>query len=264
MAVQMLPRLLPRRGSWAPRRMRTWKSASVAAVVGRMESGGHDALRREVERLRAENDELRGLFRVEPASSDDLQTRPVRVLLAPDPLEPRTSGGPGRKADTEVARRMVSILAARDPHVDWRVEHDLARVPDGSLCHQLGDVVTTLWRRGAKAPKTFGVEYDDSGKPTLRRRLVTGEPDSDRFCVGYDGQLRLADDLLIEGAAAHDAGAEHHAVWALKATDVVLARLSLLLASFQADTGAWRERIDAHRPEYEPRYRVEAEMPKGL
>lgn len=229
-----------------------------------MEGDRPEVLRCEVERLRAENDELRGLFRVERAPAEDSRPGTVRVLLTPDPLAPGREGGLGPDAIAGVGRSAVSMLAERTPGVDWRVEHDLRRVPEGSVCHHLGDALMTLWGRGPKVPKAFGVEHDDGGRPFLRRHLVVGEPDSDRFIAGYDRQLEVVEELLREGKAAHDAGAEHHAACAPKAIDVVLARMSVLLATFQADAGDWSQHLTTLRPEYQPRYRVDAELPTGL
>src|SRR5680860_329245 len=60
-------------------------------------------------------------------------------------------------------------------------------------------------------------------------------------------------DLLDEGQAAHDAGAHHHANWAVKAADVVLARLKLARVTFEEGGGGWVEVLAESRPEYEPR-----------
>jgi hypothetical protein len=98
----------------------------------------------------------------------------------------------------------------------------------------------------------------------LPRCPVCGDPDSDRFLAGYERLLRMIEDLLAEGTVAQSAGARHHAGWALKAVDLVLARLALALAAFRAGRPDWRKLLDATRPEYEPRYRVGAELPAGL
>jgi hypothetical protein len=67
----------------------------------------------------------------------------------------------------------------------------------------------------------------ESGSLTLILR-------SDRLIAGHERLLRIADDLLAEGSAAHSAGARHRAGWALKAVDAVLARLALALVAFRA------------------------------
>jgi hypothetical protein len=88
----------------------------------------------------------------------------------------------------------------------------------------------------------------------LRRRLVAGEPASMRFQKGYRRLLGDVNDLLDEGQAAHDAGAHHHANWAVKAADVVLARLKLAQVTFEeGGGGGWVEVLAESRPEYEPR-----------
>lgn len=121
-----------------------------------------------------------------------------------------------------------------------------------------------MWDGCGPPPIALEVEHGDDGELRLRRPLVSGDPDSDHFIGGYERQLRIADDLLAEGAVAHSAGAGHHAGWALKAVDVVLARLALALEAFRAGRPDWRGPLDAARPEYEPRYRVGAELPAGL
>lgn len=236
------------------------------AMIQPMEAhpdGDPAALRGEVERLRAENEKWRRLFRVEATSSAERGTpREVRVLLLPDPLTLADRDGPGPEAAAGVARTAVSILGERFPEVNWRTEYDLKRVPTGATCHQLGDVSSTLWGRGG-VPMTFVLERDDGGQPRLQRRLVHGEPASDRFAAAYDRQLEVVDELLAEGEVAWRAGAKHHATWALKAADVVLARLAVSLTAFQVGAEDWKEGLGAARPEYEPRYRVQAGLPTG-
>lgn len=188
----------------------------------------------------------------------------MRVLLLPDPLDPTEPGRLGPEAVTNLARTTISLLRERQPDVEWRAEHDLARVPDEAPCFQLGQVLRRMWDGTGPRPIAFEVEHGDDGTRRLRRRLVRGEPDSDRFLSGSERLLRIADDLLAEGSVAHAAGARHHAGWTLKAVDVVMARLALALAAFRAGRPGWREPLDAVRPEYEPRYRVGAELPAGM
>lgn len=74
-----------------------------------------DALREEVARLSAENDELRGLFRIEPNAVDEgRRSRAVRVLLLPDPLATDPTGT-GPEAVAKLARMAVSTLTDRQP-----------------------------------------------------------------------------------------------------------------------------------------------------
>lgn len=219
-----------------------------------------DALREELARLRAENDALRARFRgVDP--SPPRSHRPVRVLVLPDPLDPVESGRPGPEVVSNLARTTIAVLRERQPDVDWRAEHDLARIPAGAQCFHLGQVLRRLWDGCGPLPIVLEVEYGDGGELRLRRPLVCGDPDSDHFIGGYERQLRIADDLLAEAAAAHSAGAQHHAGWTLKAVDLVLARLALALEAFRAGRPDWRDQLDAVRPEYEPRYRVGDELP---
>jgi hypothetical protein len=116
---------------------------------------------------------------------------------------------------------------------------------------------------GGPVPMTFRVEQDNEGRPRVRRCLIAGEPESDCFSVGYQQRLRIVDELLIEERAAHEASAEHHAGWVLRAIDVVLAQLKLAIVSFEAGRRDWRELLDSARPEYDPRYRIDADQPVG-
>ena len=224
-----------------------------------------DALREEVARLRAENAQLRSHFRVaEPKRPDPRKkSRPVRVLLLPDPLAPTGPGRLGPEALTNLVRTTISTLGERQPDVEWRAEHDLACVSDEAECFQLGQVLRRMFGGTGAPPMTFRVEQADDGQRRIRRCLVAGEPDSDRFSAGYQRRLRITDELLMEGQAARVAGAEHHAGWALKAVDVVLAQLKLALASFQAGRYDWREVLDTPRPEYDPQDQIDADRPVG-
>ena len=121
-----------------------------------------------------------------------------------------------------------------------------------------------MWHADGPLPVTFRVERDEQGEPQVRRFLIEGEPDSERFKTGYDRQLRIADDLLAEGKAAYDAGAHHHAGWILKAADVIFAQLHLALVDFQTGGTRWRDELSKPRPEYDPRYAVEPSMPVGV
>jgi hypothetical protein len=153
------------------------------------------------------------------------------------------------------------MLRKREPDVEWRAEHDPACISGEELCFQLGQVVSRMF--GGPVPMTFRVEQDKEGRSCVRRCLIAGEPESDRFSVGCQQRLRIADELLIEGQAAHEAGAEHHARWVLRANDVVLAQLELAMVSFEAGRRDWREMLDSARPEYDPRYQVDDYQPIG-
>jgi hypothetical protein len=227
-----------------------------------------EELRREVGRLAAENDELRARYRVGPSSSEDLsepveEARGIAVFLTPDPTEDPRPGGPGPQTVANLARTMVGIMAERRPDLDWRAEHDLARVPDGAACYQLGEAMARLMSGSGPPPKTFRVERPEEGEPRLRRCLIDGEPDSDRFQAGYDRLNREFDEIAAEGEAAIGAGAQHHAGWALKALDVVIAQMNLARANFECGRDDWCEMLERPRLEYEPRYRLDAEAPVG-
>ncbi len=186
----------------------------------------------------------------------------MRVLLLPDPLAPTEPGKLRLKALTDLATIATSILSERQPAAEWRVEHDLTRIPDDAECFQLSQVLGCM-NGTSGLPMTFRVEQAEDGQRCVRRCLVVGEPDSDRFSADYQRRLEMADELLMEGSAAHDAGAEHHAGWALKAVDLVFAQLKLALVSFQAARRDWRDLLAAPRPEYAPRYQIGADRPMG-
>lgn len=225
------------------------------------------ALEQELERLRSENEVLRARFRVpeapEQIESEEKIERPVRVLLMPDPLDMDQSKSLGPVAIANVAQTVISILRRDQPDIDWRAEHDLEKVPDGALCHQFGEAVVRMMRGDGPVPATFVVESTPTADRALRRIPVPGEAASEDFEGLYDGQLKLATELAHEGQAAHDAGAEHHAQWTLKAMDEVLARAKLGLAQIRAGREDWREALAEQRPEYDPRYRVPDDAPVG-
>lgn len=217
-----------------------------------MDSGEEaEALRREVTRLRAENEELRSHFRVGPAEEDSVEedeVQPVAVILTPDPLMLPREGGPGSKAVADMARVLVRAMEDRRPDLEWRAEHDLTRIPDGAQCFHMGDVLKRGFG-GERIPPTYGVERGDDSTLKLRRCIVRGEPESERF---LDSRRRLNqdfDDLAAEGEAAFTAGETHHAGWALKALDVVLAQMNLARVQFETD-GDWRNTLEKPRPEY--------------
>jgi hypothetical protein len=221
------------------------------------------ALRKEVARLRVENEQLRSHFRVaEPKPPEPQEKpRPIRVLLFQDPLAQIERGKLGPEALTNLARTVISTLSERQPDAEWRAEHDLAYVSDEAECFQLGQVLG--WMFGGPLPMTFRVKQADDGPRCIQRCLIAGEPDSDRFSDGYQRRLGIADELLMEGQAAYRASAEHHAGWTLKAVDLVLAQLKLAMVSFQIGRRDWRELLDTPRPEYDPRYEIEANQPVG-
>lgn len=221
------------------------------------ESADKRKLEREVAELRAENEELRSKLRVEPQPTDDDPAvdapRPVRVLLLPDPNRQPEGDGPGPKAVANLARVLVDQLQRRQPANEWRAEFDLERIPPETPCYQLGAALARLWDGTGPLPATFVVVKDEEGAPRLERRLVPGEPASARFQEGYRGLLGDVNDLLDEGQAAHDAGAHHHANWAIKAADVILVRLKLAWILFEEGGNDWLEILAEGRPEYEPR-----------
>jgi hypothetical protein len=218
-----------------------------------------EALTQEIARLRAENEQLRSQYDEPEPEPPAPEPRRVRVLLIPDPVEHER---PGSKSLTKLADIALGHLITRSD-VEWRATGDLASIPDGAECFQLGQVLTRMFDGSARQPMTFRVEQGDDGQRHLQRCLVRGEPDSDDFSAGYEARLGLADELLAEGKAALDAGADHHAGWAMKAIDVVLAELTLALASFQAGRDDWRDVLARARPEYDPQYRIEADRPVG-
>lgn len=146
-----------------------------------------EELRGEVARLAAENDELRSRFRVgppDPAGSPEEEVCGIAVFLTPDPAGEPRPGGPGPEAIANLARTLVGIMAERRPDLDWRAEHDLARIPRGAACYRLGEAIARLMGGKGLPPKTFRVDRDEKGEPRLRRLLIDGEPDSDRFRQG--------------------------------------------------------------------------------
>lgn len=226
-----------------------------------------DRLRDEVARLRTENEQLRSRYRVAAPESLDAaakRQRPVRVLLLPDPLAAAEPGKASPEAIANMTRVLIEHLRKRQGDVEWRAEHDLARIPLDAQCFQVGQVLARMWDGTGPLPMTFRAELDSDGQRRLRRSLIDGEPDSDRFSASYRRQLQVVDDLLAEGQAAHGAGAKHHAIWTLKATDLVLAQLKLGLVSFQWGRDDWHEPLSMPRPEYDPRYSVDSDLPSGL
>ncbi len=126
-----------------------------------------------------------------------------------------------------------------------------------------GLVKKNTWDGTGPLPAQYRVETGETGERRLKRCLIAGDADSDRFCAAYDRHLRDAHELLNEGQVAHAAGAHHHAVWTLKAVDVVLAQATLARARFDAGSDDWKAVLDTPRPEYDPRYRVSGEHPVG-
>lgn len=74
-----------------------------------------DALRQEIARLSAENEELRARFRVDPPPPPEPPeaARPACVLLLPDPLDPPKEGGLGPEAIANLAHTTVRLLGDR-------------------------------------------------------------------------------------------------------------------------------------------------------
>lgn len=219
-------------------------------------------------RLAAENDELRARYRVGPSSSEDLsepkeEARTIAVFLTPDPTEEPGPGRLGPQAIANLARTLVEIMGKRRPDLEWRAEHDPARVPANAVCFQLGEAVARLMSGSGPPPRTFRVEPDEEGQPRLRRCLIDGEPDSDRFRVGFDRLTREFDEIAAEGEAAIGAGAQHHAGWALRALDVVVAEMNLARVNFECGRDSWRAVLARPRQEYEPRYSLDAETSMG-
>lgn len=214
-----------------------------------------DELRGEIARLRAENEQLRGHFRIgAPDSVDDVEDgeedkRPVKVLLLPDPLREQGERGPGPQAVASVAAIVLEAMRERGPDVEWRAEHDLTCIPEDAECHQLGDVLRRVWDGTGRIPPTYRVVREENSEPTIRRCLVKGEAESDRFLEGHRQLIQDFDDLAAEGEAAVAAGESHHAGWVLKALDVVLAKIELARVCFETD-GDWRDALNAPRPEY--------------
>lgn len=159
------------------------------------ESADNRRLEEELVRLRAENQELRAKFRVDPPEPDDVSItaegpREVRVLLLPDPLRAVKPGVMGPQTVANVARVLVSAMKERQPDVDWRAEHDLDRIPEDAQCFQLGEVGSRLMTGAGPWPKTFsdrpirGVRSKDPPMPgcggaryrAIPRRLQPSKP----------------------------------------------------------------------------------------
>jgi hypothetical protein len=240
-------------------------STTVRAIGDDRQVEDLDALRDEVIRLRRENEQLRGVYRVPARASTDKSApaRAVRVLLLPDPAAPAEPGRPGPRVVLGMAEVLIAQLCKRQPDVDWRAEGDLDRIPPGAACFQPSEVLRRMWSGSGPLPKTYRIDDRDDGQRGIKRCLVEGDAESDRFCAAYEEQLAVVDELLAEGQVAHAAGAQHHAAWTLKAVDVVLARTRLALATFEAGRDHWKTELDASRPEYEPRYSVTSEHPPG-
>lgn len=214
-----------------------------------------EELRREVARLRAENDELRDRFRIGPpdppdgSDQDGEEKQQVRVLLLPDPLQDPKEGRPGPQAIANVAAVVINAMKERRPDFEWRAEHDLDRVPEEAECFHLGDVVMRVWDGTGRIPPTYRVVREEGSEPTIRRCLVQGESESEQFLAGHRQLRQDFDDLAAEGEAAIAAGEQHHAGWVLKALDVVVAQMNLARVHFETD-GDWREALNTTRPEY--------------
>lgn len=214
-----------------------------------------EELRSEVARLRVENEELRGRFRIGPpdpsadSDQDGEEKRPIKVLLLPDPLQERKERRPGPQAIANVAAVVLDTMRRRRPDFEWRAEHDLERVPAGAECFQLGHVIRRIWDGTGRIPPTYRVVRDENSEPTIRRCLVKGEAESDHFLEGHRRLIQDFDDLAAEGEAAIAAGEGHHAGWVLKARGVVLANIELARVCFETD-GDWRKVLDEPRPEY--------------
>lgn len=222
------------------------------------ESTKRAALEQELADLREENERLRASLGVgrptEAPAPEAERRRPVRVLLLP---EPRGSDegreGPPAGAIANAARVLLEHQRAGRPDEEWLAEFDLARIPPEALCYRVGEVMRKVWDGSGPLPATFMVEEGDGGERRLRRQIVAGEPESERFREMNDALLSEVKDVLAEGEAAEEAGAHHHAHWCLKAADVMLARQKLGLALFSGGDGGWREVLAEPRPEYEPR-----------
>jgi hypothetical protein len=224
-----------------------------------------EALRAEVDRLRTENASLRTHLGIEVPVEEPVvdPRRPQRVLLHGDPAAPKEPGRPGGAAVANLARLGVQFMVEREPGCEWRPEHDLSRIDEEAVCFQLGEVLTCLWD-GSGPPRAYRVSADDEGRRSLRRAIVSGEAESERFLAGYRALLAGVDELLAEAEAASEAGAGHHATWAFLAVRVRLAEARLALVLFEGDSDEWREHVGEPRPEYEPRNVVAADLPVGF
>lgn len=176
------------------------------------------------------------------------EQRPAAVLLLPDPLA-KSPGRMGAEAIANIARVLVGAMEERRPDLEWRAEHDLNRIPEGAMCFQLGDAAIRAFDSAARLPPTYRVLREEGHEPRIRRCIIEGEPESEEFLAGHRRLTRDFDDLAAEGEAAIRSGEDHHAGWALKALDVVLAEMNLARVLFETD-GNWREAIRTPRPEY--------------
>jgi hypothetical protein len=222
------------------------------------ESADREALETELAELRAENERLRASLGVgrpeEPAGPEVEEQRPLRVLLVPEPREPQEgSKGPPASAMANAARVLLEHQRRSRPEEEWLAEFDLTRIPAEALCYRMGEVFRKVWDGSGPLPATFMVEETGEGERRLRRQIVAGEPESERFRELNDALLSGVTDVLAEGEAAEEAGAHHHAYWCLKAADVMLARQKLGFVLFTGGDGGWREVLAELRPEYEPR-----------
>jgi hypothetical protein len=223
------------------------------------ESTDKQAPASELAELRAENERLRAALGVgrtpSPVEAEvEKERRPMRVLIVPAPREPDEGNeGPPPAAIAKVARIVLEHQRRSRPEEEWLAEFDLSRVAPEALCYRLNEVVRKVWDGSGPLPATFLVEEDEQGAPRLRRQLVGGEPESERFRKLNDALLGAVTEVLAEGEAAEEAGAHHHAHWSLKAADVMLARQKLAFVLFSGGEAGWHEILSEPRPEYEPR-----------
>jgi hypothetical protein len=199
---------------------------------------------------------------VEKPAKEPVPRQLRRVLLLPDSSMPVEPGKLGPEVVANLARVLISILSKRQTDVEWRAEHELARVAEEEECFQLADVVGCMLGT-SEVPRRFRLEQGEDGQRELQRCLVGGESDSDCFSAGYERKLQAVRDLLAEGEAAAGAKAGHHAAWAVLAVDLVLAELKLALTSFRTGRDGWRAVLETPRPEYDPPAQIAAEAPVG-
>lgn len=206
-----------------------------------------ERLRSEVSRLEAEIRRLRGESLIRPAPTKTADRPPFGIVYN------TRQAALSSDALGNVAGQIARVMQQRQPDVTWIPACDLEieQLPDGTPCVRLSDAVAALFGKASEPPI---YRLDRGGEvPRLRRCLVDGEPESVEFGGRYNDKLESVLEIADEGLAALEAGAGHHAGWAVKACDVVLAELSLAHLRFDAGEPGWRTLLARPRPEYEPR-----------
>lgn len=104
------------------------------------------------------------------------------------------TGGLGPEALRGVVKTLISILRERQPDIQWHAEYDLEQVPLEAECFQPGEVLRRMWDGTGPLPKTYRVVAGADGRRMVKRCLVEGDDESDRFSAAYERQLRIVDE----------------------------------------------------------------------